>query len=247
MSDTLDDDGFDNALVGAAFAIAGRSGWGHVTVAEAAVAAGLPLARARARFPSRFSVLLRFGVMVDQAALTGAGATGPVRDRLFDMLMRRIDALQAHREGVLAALRYLPTDPPLALLMSRATLRSMRWMLETAGEETHGLRGQLAVKGLSVVWLWTVRAWRTDDSADLTATMAALDKALSRAERAADWFEARKSRPAPAVAEAAEADMSAPDVDPPPDMPPSAPDIPPSAPDIPPSAPDMPPSAPGAV
>ena len=74
--------------------------------------------------------------------------------------MRRIDALQAHRAGVLALLRRLPADPPTALLLALATRRSMRWMLEAAGVPTRGVRGELRVKGLVAVWLWTVRAWR---------------------------------------------------------------------------------------
>ena len=69
--------------------------------------------------------------------------------------MRRIDTLQAHRAGVLALLRALPADPPTALLLALATRRSMRWMLEAAGIPTRGIRGELRVKGLLAVWLWT--------------------------------------------------------------------------------------------
>ena len=64
----------------------------------------------------------------------------------------------------------------------------MRWMLEAAGIPTRGIRGELRVKGLVAVWLWTLRAWRADDSEDLSATMAALDAALRRAEQAAEWL-----------------------------------------------------------
>ena len=64
----------------------------------------------------------------------------------------------------------------------------MRWMLEAAGIPTRGVRGELRVKGLVAVWLWTIRAWRADDSEDLSATMAALDAALRRAEQAAEWL-----------------------------------------------------------
>jgi hypothetical protein len=102
--------------------------------------------------------------------------------------MRRIDALQAHRAGVLALLRTLPGDPPTALLLALATRRSMRWMLQAAGIPTRGVRGELRVKGLVAVWLWTIRAWRADDSEDLAATMAALDAALRRADQAAEWL-----------------------------------------------------------
>src|SRR5689334_17096807 len=104
----MEDRAFDQALIGAAFNIIARRGWSHVSVAEAAREGGLPLARARARFPGRAAVLLRFGVLADQTALEGAATTGPVRDRLFDMIMRRMDVLQAHRAGVIALLRGLP-------------------------------------------------------------------------------------------------------------------------------------------
>jgi ubiquinone biosynthesis protein COQ9 len=185
----MDDAAFDRALIAAAFQIAAESGWSTVNVAVAARAASLPLARARERFPGRVAILLRLGRMADQAALAEAPSDGPVRDRLFDLLMRRIDALQAHRAGVLALLRALPAEPPIALLLALATRRSMRWMLQAAGVlPTSGVRGELRVKGLVAVWLWTIRAWRSDESQDLSATMSALDVALRRAESAAEWL-----------------------------------------------------------
>ena len=130
---SMDDAAFDNALIAAAFQLAAEQGWRRVSVVAAARAAGLPLARARERFPGRSAILLRFGRLADQAALAEAPSEGPVRDRLFDLLMRRIDALQTHRAGVLALLRALPAEPPIALLLALATRRSMRWMLAAAG------------------------------------------------------------------------------------------------------------------
>jgi ubiquinone biosynthesis protein COQ9 len=184
----MDDAAFDRALIAAAFQIAAESGWSAVDVSVGARATSLPLARARERFPGRVAILLRLGRMADQAALAEAPSDGPVRDRLFDLLMRRIDALQAHRAGVLALLRALPAEPPIALLLALATRRSMRWMLQAAGVPTSGVRGELRVKGLVAVWLWTIRAWRSDESQDLSATMSALDVALRRAESAAEWL-----------------------------------------------------------
>lgn len=70
----------------------------------------------------------------------------------------------------------------------------MRWMLDAVGVGTHGLRGELRVRGLVAVWLWTVRTWQRDDSADLSTTMAALDSALHRAESAASWLGGGASR-----------------------------------------------------
>jgi ubiquinone biosynthesis protein COQ9 len=193
----MDDAEFDRALIAAAFQVAAEQGWHRLSVAAAARAGGLPLPRARERFPGRTAILVRFGRLADQAALADAPSEGPVRDRLFDLLMRRIDALQSHRSGVLALLRALPSEPPFALLLGLATRRSVRWMLEAAGVSTAGVRGELRIRGLDAVWLWTIRAWRADETEDLAPTMAALDTALRRAERAAEWLGQRSRASAP--------------------------------------------------
>ena len=187
----MDDDVFDRALIGAAFTQAADLGWRLVSVAGAALSADLSLSRARARFPTRSALLLRFGRIADEAALAEISTEGSVRDRLFDLVMRRIDVLQAHRAGVLALLRALPCEPPTAVLLACATRRSLRWLAQAAGVDLSGLRGQLTLRGLVAVWLWTLRAWQRDENADLSATMAALDAALNRAEQAVRWLGGR--------------------------------------------------------
>ena len=206
----MNDSEFDTALVTAAFRLAGEEGWRKVNVAAAARAGGLSLAEARVRFPSRAAILLRFGRLADQTALQDAAAEGPVRDRLFDLLMRRFDVLQAHRAGVKALLRTLPTDPPAALLLACATKRSMRWMLQAAGVTATGPRGELQVRGLLAVWLWAVRAWERDTSEDLSGTMAVVDAALRRAERVANWLHGERRAPPTATTEAETSEPEAP-------------------------------------
>jgi ubiquinone biosynthesis protein COQ9 len=214
----MEDDTFDAALIAAWLALAADSGRQFPSVAAAAREADLPLDRARLRFPSRASVLMRLGRVADQAALIGIPTDGSVRDRLFDTIMRRIDAFQAHRAGVMAVLRLLPTAPPLALLLGVATERSMRWLLDACGVRTSGIAGEVRVRGLVAVWVWTIRAWQKDESADLSTTMAALDRALGHAERAAGWLGGSRTAPA---APPPEPPMAEPP--PPPEPPPSPP------------------------
>jgi hypothetical protein len=179
---------FDAALVAAAFSIGAGRGWRFVSAAAAARDGGLELGRARARFVGPGAVLRRFGELADEHALTGALTEGPVKDRLFDILLRRVDFLQMHRAGVVALLRGLPLDAPLAAWLERENRRSMGWMLEGAGVSATGLRGELRKRGLMAVWAWGIRAWLRDESEDLSATMAAFDVALARAEQVALRF-----------------------------------------------------------
>lgn len=190
MSDT----DFDSALITAFFQLAGEHGWRRANVAAAARAAGLSVAEARGRFPGRAAVLVSLGRMADQAALAAAAGEGSVRDRLFDLLMSRFEALQMHRAGVLALLHALPREPGTALLLACATRRSMRWMLQAADVPATGVLGALRVRGLMAIWLWALRAWERDESADLSGTMAALDMALARGEQAAGWLSGGRQR-----------------------------------------------------
>ena len=189
----MDDTEFDKALVAAAFAQAGETGWSGLSIVDIARGAALPLDRARARFPGPEAVLRRFGVLADQAALEDASSVGTPRDRIFDLLMRRFDVLQQHRGGMLALLKILPLNPLLALALGAATLRSMAWMLETAGLSAAGLRGLVRSEALVGVWLYALRAWKDDDSADLAGTMAAMDRALDQADRLFDMLAPKAS------------------------------------------------------
>lgn len=181
-------DSFANHLVTAAFELGGQQGWRRVSVAAAARHGGLDLDKAREQFVCTGMILTRFGRLADMHALHGALSEGLVRDRLFDIVMRRIDFLQKHRDGVIALMRYAHADPLLAMWLTRANLASMGWMLEGAGVSARGLRGAVRKRGLLAVWAWTLRAWMKDDSEDLSATMAALDMALVRADQAARQF-----------------------------------------------------------
>lgn len=188
MSDRSDRDTFDEALIGSAFAQVAERGWRALNLADAARDAGLALDETRRRFPDTTAVLVRLGTMADEAALneTTPDVAGPAkgpRELLFDMLMRRFDVLQQHREGVVSLLHAIPADPGLALMLAGTTARSMGWMLAGAGIAGSGLRGFVRVNLLSGAWLGIVRAWERDQSPDLSATMAALDRTLDRLAR----------------------------------------------------------------
>lgn len=184
----MTDEEFDAALVAAAFAVGADKGWRNVSTATAAREAGLDLVRARTRLPGHGAILKKFGILADAYALTGALTEGSVKDRLFDIMLRRFDFLQLHRAGVVALLRVLPLNAPLAVWLGNETLRSMGWILEGAGVSASGLTGAVQKRGLAVVWGWGLRAWLNDETEDLSATMASVDVALVRADQIASAF-----------------------------------------------------------
>jgi hypothetical protein len=128
--------------------------------------------------------------------LAGSAAGDTVRERLFDIIMRRFDALARYKAGLQSILRDAPRDPLVALCSAPRFMRSMAWLAESAGVDTAGLLGTLRVKGLAGVYLTALRTWFSDDSADNSKTMAALDRALKRAEAVANGFPGLQRRKA---------------------------------------------------
>lgn len=173
------------AAIEAALRLAAERGWSELTLAEIAAEAGQPLSEFYRRFPTRQAILAALSRRVDLQvlqAIDGEPPEGDPRDRLFDVVMRRFDALQPHRAGLRAVARASCRDP-LALLCGAAGLRrSMAAMLEAAGISATGLAGLIRAKGLAAVYLAAFRAWLRDETEDRAHTMAALDRALRRAE-----------------------------------------------------------------
>jgi AcrR family transcriptional regulator len=184
-------------IIDTALSLAGEKGWRATTMADIAARAEITLAEIYRVFPAKSDILKGFTRQIDEAVL----AVGPdeddgesPRDRLFDVMMRRFDALTPYRSGLDSISRDLRADPVAASVHSCALRRSLAWMLEAAGIPSDGIAGILRVKGLAVIYLMVFRVWLTDDSADLSRTMAALDSRLRQAEQFSNSLPGRRRR-----------------------------------------------------
>ena len=183
-------------IIDAALACIARQGWRRLSLADIAAEAGLPILRVYRLFSSKPATLCGFFRRIDEAVLAAPPEGEPderPRDRVFDLLMRRFDALRPYRAALDVLARDLPTDPLAALAAGAGLLRSMRWMLEAAGISGEGLGGAVAVKLTAAAYLATLRVWRRDESPDLAPTMAALDRRLRGIER---WYRTGRRRSA---------------------------------------------------
>ncbi len=172
-------------IVATALDLAATQGWRDTTLADIAAAAKLSLADVHAHYASKAAILAAFSKQIDAEVLAREDAEladQPPRDRLFDVMMRRFDALAPHKAAVRAIARDSLGDPAAALLGACTLAASMAWMLEAARLGASGLRGVLRIKGLAVVYVSVLRVWLDDDSEDMARTMAALDRRLRQAE-----------------------------------------------------------------
>ena len=171
------------SLLNAWLAEIGEAGWRRAAAEAVAARAGTEPDELVRRLGDRIEATAAFLDRVAADAVAGAqAAQGSVRDRLFDGLMQGFDALQARRAATLAI--WKSRDPGVALLLAGQGAFHVRRLAQAAGVDIRGVRGRLRLAVLSGLCVQAFRSWAKDESADMSATMAALDRLLGRAEDA---------------------------------------------------------------
>src|SRR4029077_15113170 len=123
---------------------------------------------------------------LDRKVLSNAGgdmAEEPPRERLFDVLMRRIEAMAPYREATRSLMKSLARNPGLAVALNGLAVRSQTWMLTAADIDAAGPRGMIRAQGLAMLFASVLRTWVDDEDEGLARTLAALDRALARGQR----------------------------------------------------------------
>ena len=174
------------AILAAALDLAGSGDWRSVRLVDIAERAGVPLPSVAERFTGRDAVLAAWFAGIDHAVLEGFDAGLMVespRNRLFDVMMRRYDAMASRKNELAAIRRAVRHDPATMLALRGAMLASMARMVEAAGLASSGLAGAVRVRGLLAIHLAVLPTFLADEGEGLPRTMAALDRRLGQAER----------------------------------------------------------------
>ena len=188
----------EEKIVNAAMRLAASRGWRGLSLADIATSAKVSLADLCTHFASKAAILAAYGRRIDAKVLEESSTEDmsgeTARDRLFDVLMMRFDAMGEEKEALRRIAADLRRDPIASAPLARPLLQSMGWMLEAAGIDSSGIAGALRVRGLAFVWGAAFRVW-LEDGEDQSKTMAELDRRLRDGaaflERVS-WFGARR-------------------------------------------------------
>ena len=188
------------AAVEALMRLAAEQPWNDIEIGDIAQEAGLTLAELRDLFPSKGAILGGLTRIIDRKVLEGdlAGLEEePTRERLFDVLMRRLDAMEPYKPALRRIAYALRGEPLSMLALNGVMLNSHRYMLAAAGIDTEGPLGQLKLQGVVIAFARVTQVWLDDDDPALARTMARLDKEIRNGERIMERAEDARRLTAP--------------------------------------------------
>jgi AcrR family transcriptional regulator len=188
------------AVIAAFMALLAEKELRDIGLSEIAERAGVSLGALREEFGSRFDILAAFVKGVDKAVLDGIDADlaeQDTKEKLFDVLMRRLDILAPHKAAIRNVAKAAARNGGLAMALNRLAIRSHHWMLAAAGVEVSGPGGAVRAQGLAIAFGKVVKVWLDDDDPALAKTMRVLDEQLAKAGRAAQALKAAEQLTAP--------------------------------------------------
>ncbi len=103
------------------------------------------------------------------------------KDMIFEIIMMRFDILQIHRKAIIKILEFFKKKPQELVFLLPSLIESMISMAGLAKIPVVGIKGNLKVKGLLVIYFSSFLVWAKDNSESLEKTMTSLDNHLDRA------------------------------------------------------------------
>jgi hypothetical protein len=167
-----------------ALGLAAETPWDQVSLSELCAAADMTLADCAKSSITKAHVTAHLDSLVDLAMLAAnskVDTTQSVRDRLFDVLMGRFDAMEDQRQAWTSILKAEKSDLLASIARRARRAAGAAWALEAAGVSSGDLRGASRAVAIARILRLVESIW-LEDGPELAKTMARLDQELRTGE-----------------------------------------------------------------
>ena len=176
-----------DAIVNAAIALAARESWARVRMTHVAGHFNVPLAQIHNRFHDMDAIADAWFTRAGQtmAATPKRGfAKMPAKDRLFEVIMRWLNALAAERQVSVQMIRQklYPSHPQQWIPMVFSLSRLVHLILDAALIDSSGRKRQAEELGVTILVLAILRVWAGDDTPGQERTQAVLARRIEHGD-----------------------------------------------------------------
>ncbi|MFL2781659.1 MAG: hypothetical protein ACJZ9G_05490 [Rhodospirillales bacterium] len=179
---------YTKKIVDALFILTPTMSWKDITMEKIAKVVKLNKMDLNKYFTSKISILIAYNNSLDQAIFVefkkeSENTLVNSRDQIFDIIMAKFDILNSKKDGIRHIFK--KTFPVELVANPKSYLnlvKSMKLVLNLAGIKTNTPMGCIRVNILSGIFINSFISWLSDDSPDMSKTMASLDKGLRQAE-----------------------------------------------------------------
>ena len=168
------------------FCLINDIGWEKFSIEKLSAKENIPVEDLKVFFKCKYSVLDKFSRMVDKNIESKLRIEdfkdSSKKDILFELIMMRFDEMEEFKGSLTKILDASRNKPLLISIISKNVMNTMDFFLEISNSYNNYAFDVLKKNFLFIIYSITFKTWLSDNTEDLSKTMAELDRLLSTAE-----------------------------------------------------------------
>ena len=161
-------------------------GWDKFSIEKLSTKENIPVRDLKVFFKCKYSIVDKFSKMIDKNIESKLRLEdfkdSSKKDILFELTMMRFDEMEEFKGSLSKILDVSKKKPLLASVITKNVMNTMDFFLELSNSYSNYAFDVLKKNFLFLIYSITFKTWLSDNTEDLSKTMAELDKLLSTAE-----------------------------------------------------------------
>ena len=161
-------------------------GWEQFSIENLSTKEKIPLNKLKVYFKCKYSIVEKFSRMIDKNIESKLRVNdfkdSSKKDILFELIMMRFDEMEEFKSSLARVLDASKKNPILISIITQNVMNTMDFFLELSNSYNNYAFDALKKYFLFLIYSITFKTWLTDNTEDLSKTMAELDRLLSTAE-----------------------------------------------------------------
>jgi len=176
----------ENKYIKKGFDLINDIGWEEFSLEKLSTQEKIPINDLKVFFKCKNSIVDKFSRMIDKNIESKLRIDdfkdSSKKDILFELIMMRFDEMEGFKGSLVKILDVSKNKPLLISIITKNVMNTMDFFLELSNSYNNYAFDFLKKNFLFIIYSITFKTWLSDDTEDLSKTMAELDKLLSTAE-----------------------------------------------------------------
>ena len=176
----------ENKYIKKGFDLINDIGWEEFSLEKLSTKEKIPINDLKVFFKCKNSIVDKFSRMIDKKIESKLRIDdfkdSSKKDILFELIMMRFDEMEGFKGSLVKILDVSKNKPLLISIITKNVMNTMDFFLELSNSYNNYALDILKKNFLFFIYSITFKTWLSDDTEDLSKTMAELDKLLSTAE-----------------------------------------------------------------
>ena len=161
-------------------------GWEEFSIEKLSIREKIPINELKIYFKCKYSIVDRFSKLIDKNIESKLRIqdfeNSSKKDILFELMMMRFDEMDEFKSSLAKILDASKNKPLLISIITKNVMNTMDFFLELSNSYNNYAFDFLKKNFLFLIYSITFKTWLSDNTEELSKTMAELDRLLSAAE-----------------------------------------------------------------